>query len=351
MKSFEYGVFGSAHELFNTETHFGIVTLYDGSQTCVPQQYPFSGPWGESVVEIASIRETMPVPVSFEIAYLSIIEEIFYYLSIPINPRVMENVFDELSKQSSITPYCIMIGMAPYGGIALWLGNSQKQKLLGWLTSEAIDVPMKDFLPEQPDLLLHDYCMEYINNDSRVKENLETNGLPPRDLFDNYMKQFTYRYLPLFEHWEEDEEKWQPFTEEELDTKPELDYIEEALYDGTHDKLHDGGLMQYHEAGKPKKLAVKWHIKKSEYTAYFWFEDETIRAVFDKFYGIHPDTKTDFVIHIDPEKKKYELALYRYGMNEPKPVSEDAYQLIVFKNKFEQYRSRNYNQPRGAWIW
>ena len=181
--------------------------------------------------------------------------------------------------------------------------------------------------------------------------NLSANGLPPRDLFDNYMKQFTYRYLPMFGHWDEEKEKWQPYTEEELETKPELDYVEEALYDGTHDKLHDGGLLNYHEAGKPKKLAVKWHIKKSEYTAYFWFEDEAIRAVFDKFYGIHLDTKTDFVIHIDPEKKKYERALYRYGMNEPKPISEDAYKLIVFKNKFEHFRSDNYDQPRGAWIW
>ena len=351
MMSFGYSVLGSAHELYIMETHFGIVSLNDGTQTCIPQQYPFCGPWGENVVEIASIRETMPSPISIELAYLSIIEEKFYYLSIPINPWVMEGVFEKFTKQSSITPYYIMVGMAPYGGIALWLGNSQKQSLLGWLTTEVIEIPMKDFLPQQPDLQLHDYCMDYINNDPVVKQNLETNGLPPRDLFDNYMKQFTYRFLLLFEHWDEDEGKWQPYTEEEQETKPKLDYIEEALYDGTHDKLHDGGLLNYHEAGKPKKLAMKWHIKKSEYMAYFWFDDEAIRSVFDKFYGIHPDIKTDFVIHIDPEKKKYQLALYRYGMNEPKPISEDVYQLIVFKNKFEQYRSENYNQPRGAWVW
>ena len=130
-----------------------------------------------------------------------------------------------------------------------------------------------------------------------------------------------------------------------------MDYIEEALFDGTHDKLHDGGLLHYHEAGKPKKLAMKWHIKKSEYTAYFWFEDEAIRTIFDKFYGLHPDTKTDFIIHIDPEKKKYELSLFRYGLPEPRIIPEDAYQLIVFKNKFEHFRSDNFDQPRGAWIW
>ncbi len=228
---------------------------------------------------------------------------------------------------------------------------------------------MKDFLPLNPTVTLDENCDFYINNDPRVKENLEKNGLPPQHLFDKYMQQFTYRYLVLFEYWDKDKKQWcsdcnSSRTEHESSQTdnesqqakqkgpvPELDYIEEALFDGTHDKLHDGGLMNYHEAGKPKKLAVKWHIKKSEYTAYFWFEDEEIRNVFDRFYGAHPETKTDFMIRIDSEKKKFELALYRYGLKEPQVISESAYQLIVFKNKFEYFRSENYDQPRGAWIW
>lgn len=155
-------------------------------------------------------------------------------------------------------------------------------------------------------------------------------------LIDNCPTQsnYYYRYVTIF-----------------ADKKNVFDYIEETLFDGTHDKLHDGGLMRYHQAGKPKKLRVQWHIKKSEYTAYFWFEDERIRKVFDKFYGAHPDTKTDFIIRIDAEERKYELALYRYGLKEPQIIPKDVYQLLVFKNKFEDYRSENYNQERGAWIW
>ena len=163
------------------------------------------------------------------------------------------------------------------------------------------------------------------------------------------IRQFNYRYFLLFEHWDEDNNKWNKY--EQNETIPIFSYIEELLIDGTYDKLHDGGLMQYHQAGKPKKLAVKWHIKKSEYTAYFWFEDEEIRATFDRFFGAHPETKTDFMIRIDSEKKKFELALYRYGLKEPQVISDSAYQLLVFKNKFEYYRSKNYNQPRGSWIW
>ena len=128
-------------------------------------------------------------------------------------------------------------------------------------------------------------------------------------MFDNFMKQFTYRYLAIFENWDDGEGEWKTIDDE--NKVPEFEYIEEALYDGTHDKLHDEGLMKYHYAGKPKKLCVKWHVGKSEYSAYFWFEDDSIRDVFDRFYGSHPDTKTDFMIRIDAESRKFELSLYR----------------------------------------
>ena len=82
--------------------------------------------------------------------------------------------------------------------------------------------------------------------------------------------------------------------------------------------------MKYHQAGKPKKLRVEWHIGKSEYSAYFWFEDERIREVFDKFYGAHPDTKTDFIIRIDAEKRKYEGELTTEEIkNAFKQISQD----------------------------
>ena len=346
MQQFKYIIEGCAHYLFPSETHFGLFDLADGTEIDIPQQYPFSSEWGQGTIDNVMLRDILPAPKSFRIAYLSIVEKKFYYASTPINTgeasRIMQ-LFDDRTHSK------LLVGMAPYGAVALWFGNKKKQILLGYMEGSLIDIKMNDFLPMQPDSSLVNYCEVYICSDFRVKENLENNGLPPHDLFDNYMKQFTYRYQPLFERWNDDDEIWQKYNDEEI--LPEFDYIEESLFDGTHDKLHDGGLMNYHQAGKPKKLAVAWHIKKSEYTAYFWFEDEEIRAVFDRFYGAHPDTKTDFMIRIDAEKNKYELALYRYGLKEPQVISESAYQLLVFKNKFEYYRSENYDQPKGAWIW
>lgn len=351
-KKYDIKVSGTAPVLYPTESFFAFLETEFGTPIELPKETPFSGEWGESLSVWITDVENTSLPIAIDTIWLSITERVFYSYQNSLPKALLVELLEQKDISSGNLLYQkILIGMAPFGGVATWLDGELKSVILGWGKAEKTEVEMNDFLPENPSVQLNDYCDFYINNDSRVKENLETNGLPPRDLFDNYMKQFTYRYLPLFEHWDEDEEKWQPYAEEEQEAKPELDYIEEALYDGTHDKLHDGGLLNYHEAGKPKKLAVKWHIKKSEYMAYFWFEDEAVRAIFDKFYGIHPETKTDFIIHVDPIKKKYQLFLFRYGLQEPQIISEKTYQLIVFKNKFEHFRSENYNQPQGAWIW
>ncbi len=282
--------------------------------------------------------------------WFSLIEQKYYSAKQVVQSEKFE-VINNLTLKKECLFYKVIVGMTPYGGLAIWLYHKQVASLLLWTHGkELVQDSLNDFYGDYAESYKKT-CSYFVDSASKSIDLYNTVGLPPRDLFDNYMKQFTYRYLPLFEHWDEEEGKWQKYTEEGQETKPELDYIEEALYDGTHDKLHDGGLMQYHEAGKPKKLAIKWHIKKSEYTAYFWFEDEAVRAIFDRFYGIHPDTKTDFILHIDPMKNQYQLALFRYGLKEPQVIPEETYQLIVFKNKFEHFRSKNYNQPRGAWIW
>lgn len=351
MKDYSYEIAGSADDLFPTETHFGLFRLEDGTMADIPQQYPFGGPWGEPAVEGVSVREKKPLPTHFEIAYLSVVEEKFYYLSIPVNPSDMRQIIEQLEPNDSAVTHNLIVGMAPYGQVAIWFGDRQKQLLLGWLQGSEVKIDMKDFLPQKPEMTLSEYCLDYINNAPLVSTHIATNGLPLQDYFMGRMRQFTYRYLPLFDCWDNGSKVWKSPEGYGKEATPELDYVEESLFDGTHDKLHNGGLLKYHRAGKPKKLALKWHVNKSEYMAYFWFEEEPIRVAFDRFYGPHPDTKTDFIIRIDHQKNKYQLSLYRYGLPEPRIISESAYQLIVFKNKFEYFRSENYDQPCGAWVW
>ena len=167
-------------------------------------------------------------------------------------------------------------------------------------------------------------------------------------VLDHYLLQYCYRYLLVFGCFDEEGRRWV----EDGETLPiKTDSIEELLFDGCHNILNDEKAFRYHEAGRPRKLAVKWHVGKTAFSTYFWFVDEAIKDVFDRFYGPHPDTKTDFMIQIDSKNNKYQLAMYRYGLKEPYVLPKESYELIVFRNKFEAYRSENYSQKTGAWIW
>ena len=363
-KSFEIKASGIAPYLYPVDTLYGLL-WYDKEQALeIPKQYPYKGEWGQCISDCIMLRDTYPMPYKLNLVWLAIVERKFYNLEEVFPQNGMEMVWEEFCHDGVSTFTHIVVGMAPYGNVALWFYGDNKSRLIAWLEATEAEVDFRDFTNTSSCSNIDELCDFYINQDPCVRENLVKNGLPSRDLFDSYMKQFIYRYVVIFGFWEEDEQAWIMNDESRLSDNSvsnaesgiimgstEFDYIEEALFDGTHDKLHDGGLMNFHLAGKPKKLALMWHIKKSEYTAYFWFEDEEISAIFNRFYGAHPETKTDFMIRIDSEKNKYELALYRYGLKEPQVISESAYQLLVFKNKFEYYRSKNYNQPKGAWIW
>jgi len=342
-QDYEYSVVGCAFDIAPILTHVALVSCSDTDVLSIPECLPYTGEWGNNETVSFLEESNHLLPKGIHVIFLSIVERKFYIVNDSLPIEEIYNLWNHGSFNK------VVVGMAPYGGIAIWLNGTKNSVLVKWLHGSEINVDMKSFIPDNPDVNLEQLSSFYLNSVVEAKSYFEEHGIPPRNLFEGYMQQFIYRYLILFEHWDEDKRSWQKYNEEEI--KPQFYYTEEALFDGTHDKLHEDRLMNYHEAGKPKKLAVLWYVGKSEFTAYFWFEDEEIRAVFDRFYGAHPETKTDFMIRIDAEQNKYELALYRYGLKEPQVISESAYQLLVFKNKFEYYRSENYNQPKGAWIW
>lgn len=287
-------------------------------------------------------------PDSIYLAYIGIIEKESYVIEGSL--RGAKGCWDSYLNDDGTPMFSrILIGIAPYGSAACWLWGRKKSVLVMWEKAcETIKITTG-------------FCDEYLKKFYPAMDNLSKNGYPPRDLYENYMKQYCYRYCVMFEEWDEEGKPaadgellhWRKYTEEEESGGefPVFDHLEESLSDGTHDELHDGGLMKYHDAGKPDKLAIRWHVGKSEYSAYFWFDPVKICGIYDRFYGAHRDVRSDFIIRIDTLKKKYELSMYRYGLKRPVPIPEDAYQLLVFKNKFENFRSANYTQEDGAYDW
>lgn len=337
------------------------------------------GLWGDVQTFVVLNDDTFPLPSGLEIEWISVVEQKYYSISAPLDSKFMEQLWLQYAQEDEVvdgdddddddednendgdesfaeddedeektiksTFNYIAVGIAPHGGVAVWLHGSKKQSLITWLHAEEKELT----LDEQHALLwgldIKTYC------EAAVKQlGLESVNVPKPQLFENWMQQYCYRFQPLLKKWDVQQESWKDY---EADEKiiPELDYIEVKCFDGTYDKLRDGSLMEYHTTGKPSQLTVAWHMGKRRYGAYFFFDHEELQGLFNRCYGAHLDTKVDILVQMDPETNHYELALYRFGMKEPLKIGDSAYQFMVFRNKFECFRSENYNLPPGSWRW
>ncbi len=351
-KKYNILVSGVAPELWPTNTFFALLWYKPDEALEVPKRYPYSGKWGEIISTHLLDEDLFPMPYNIDMVWLSIVERQFYSLEADLPTERMEQLWQQSDPESGEPQFShIVVGMAPYGQAAVWLRGFNKSVLVSWLQGEPTEVDMADFMPTNPAVTLDENCDFYINNDAYVRENLEQNGLPPRGLFDRMMAQYCYRIVPLFEHWQpNEEEQWRRYADDE-ERVPEVDHIFISRCDGTHHKIADDSLTRHHTAGRPERIAVAWHAGKSEWTAYLWLDESLTAPLFERFYGTHHDTRMDLMLHFDPEQRHYELAMFRYGLAKPMQIPPECWQIIVFKNQFEHYRSENYDRPTAAWQW
>ncbi len=231
----------------------------------------------------------------------------------------------------------LTLGIDPSGHAVIWLSDQYKANVIYHESC----VPVDDSLIDK-DWRFKLSMLEYIARGQENDFNDEYSLPCSEKQMTRRMKQYKYRYQVIISDLDKGKE--------EGNNAP-ASTVYDLRIDGSYDKKRSNSLTSFHAAGKPEIIGVDWEVGKREYSAYFWLDETLIAEVFERFYGTHPETKTDFIIRIDAENKKYELSLFRQGLKEPVKIPESAYQLIVFKNKFEDYRSDNYNQPRGAWIW
>lgn len=234
--------------------------------------------------------------------------------------------FSHISEEGKLQSVIFMILAS--GGCVVWITSDNKTNVVSNFHCEHTIV-------QNPDKKWEDNRLVLQTQFEKQRQSLSAEAIDFYRSTQRLMMKYSYRFWPI------------------VGGKKEIDLIgiKEFQSDGAIKYLNDRELYEYQVACKPQRLHVKFICDASDYDVFIWMYEIAVIRIFERFYGAHPETKTDFIIKIDAENKKYELALYRQGLKEPVLIPESAYQVIVFKNKFEDYRSENYNQPRGAWIW
>lgn len=338
---------GVAPTLYPTTVYFGVMWCDEDNCIELPLRYPFKGEWGEIMSYDLIENSELNTPDRIQIAWTSLCERQSYYLEEKLDSNALSKLLNENDEGIRLYSH-IIIGMAPYGRLALWVSGKEKCSLFKWMKAAKIDIPMELLVDSPKSLSMENYCESYLSYNLDALENLRNNGLPNHRFYEQLMEQYNYCLNVMFQRWNGN--SWI------LDSSDAYGHysvksIMIKRYDGSFDKTEKFDYDSYNKQGKPQIITIKWHSHKTEFSIHIWINHENIATIFSKIYGTHRESAIDFIIRIDAENKKYELALYRQGLKEPVVIPESAYQLIVFKNKFEDYRSENYNQPRGAWIW
>lgn len=343
---YEIQASGNSHKEYPMDVVCGLLWYNESETICIPKKIPFGSIWGNPETNIISLKDEIPVPYKLNLIWISVTESKSYEIECTLPIEVIQN---KMALKSSLDEQLfthIVIGMAPLGKIAIWLWGYERSILLSVENGNEIHIDLKSVYPTSSYKSLREYC-EYllVNKCNRLTDSHL--DLMIKGNFSTMMKKYVFRYLINMGEFKDGE--FHPFPDNMK--WGEIVSLFNYCMDGTHDKSNTGELYNFHESGIPEKIHIKWESLKKDFELFIWLEATTIISVFERFYGAHPETKTDFIIRIDAENKKYELALYRQGLKEPVVIPESAYQMIIFKNKFEDYRSDNYNQPRGAWIW
>lgn len=341
IRNYEYTLAGSAYEGATVITQYAMVLCEGGEMALdIPECLPFVGDWGCASMTHIMDKTSYPLPIALRVVYLSVAERKWYMGEGEISVSLLKELWSNTSCANESEKFEeIVVGMAPYGGLAVWARGLKKQVLVNWFDAVELDAGGPNNITYHKSQTL-EICRCYDDLCSpQVRSSLS------KEYMNSCMQQYTYRYLVWFDTWLEQEQRWV----EEKQSHCEVLFIEDDCFDGCFNRERGDSLLRYHKVGIPRKVVLNYTCDKANYMVCFWMDMEKLHLQFEQVCADNKEAQLDLLVHIDTQANRYELALYKYGMEKPCSMSEESFQCIVIKNGFEEYRTPNYNKPRGAW--
>jgi len=329
-KKYEWYPSGNAPKLYPTQLVFGDFMFSNEEGIYIPESIPFQGRWGEAGGTHILDNNFFPAPSSINLVWFSLIENQFYSLEADLPKEKIAALLAEKDEKTKEPKYKdIIAGMAPYGRLAIWVGGIDVITEVAWLQAEPTDVEWNEFAP-YANASKNEYVEAVLNDCEEAYENLQKNGLPDKMLFERYMQKFNYRITPKFEN------KDAVFEEIEL-----------YYYNGELNTTNSGEHTLNAMRAKPYKIVLNWSIGKTKYGGYFWTDEKKIIETFANLYSNDTQKEGNLIIEVDKDNDQFKFFLQNETTVVEIPVEE--IEIMVFKNKFEFFRSDNYTKPQGGW--
>ena len=313
----------------------GVVTA-DGAKLPIYVTYSSNHEWGIFSNINIEHKLTVKKELQIELVWMSVVDYRIYCCITKIDLG-LSNI--------NLSNFIITAGLSPNGEVVIWFQNEIESKILGILHGVDVTASVDDKIVYTLNLYSNEndrLCtLNQLYTDSRKLFNYAINDSThitvPEKLLQNRMQQFYYRYV--FQG----------------DFGGSAEFIPDnvclLLFDGTYSKNSNTSLTQYRLLGKPNKLSVMWRVGVTEYSAHFWFDEQCVSDVFAFLIYGDKERTADLKFFLNIKNYKMVIELFDVMQKQSFIVPEEAYQLIIFRDGFEEFRSENYNKEQGAWNW
>lgn len=290
------------------------------------------GDWGDIYPLTIISKQTYPLPVRLNLRWITLADLICYESKDKLDTAKIEAIWKEQEQLFPDHPFkYVVVGIAPYGGVAIWLRSRINAVFVQQLTAREVEFNDQ----EKP-----------IYTDMNAYEDVML-SMFPKDRLNRVMAQYTYRYVVLEEYF--NGERWALYdSEDEYYENIDIEGVEDQRLDGTFDFTDGDSLLKYHDAGIPKRVTVRWTENGSRYFAHFWLDTHYSSLYFESFHHNFPDTRIDLLVRLDTRANRYEVMMSAEDFT---PRAFIGTQYIVFKDFKEINRSEYFTKSDGEWDW
>ncbi len=336
---YEWYASASGQELYPMQLFFGEFIFENGGRSPIRKSPFFEAGWGNPVTGQDDCDNVKPVPHAIDIIWYSVMENKFYSVEAELPYEQIEKMLKQphYNEKTRRKYDCITAGMAPYGGLAIWLVGHGIRTAVAWLQGEEAEVDFHDFFPDYI-YNREEYAKNIPKHSEEAYGNFLKNRLPVRMLFNRYMQQFNCRITPKFKN-----------------KGAVLESIKSYSYSGELNTKYSNGHLVNTMRAKPRKIWITWRLGNTKYDGLFWTDDNKIIDTFAKYYQNNVQKEGELVLEIGKNNNQFRIYLQDKNNDpgNPTPVVEipdEELQILVFKDEWECYRNPGYdNRVPGKW--
>lgn len=345
----EYELGLAMHPLYPIQPFFTVLNLdKEGKRTAEVFPRP-DNVWGYPAGGSSHISAdgSRPLPRKLDMVYYSLVENKAYSLEEPLPYEKLKEMFSKKNEDGDPLYTDIIIGAAPYGGVALWTQrtDTRQTELISWLKGKEVALDFADFASSALALTSGSNWDEFRANAlqkyKEAAENLKENGLPDKELFDWFNEKYNTAFNVKFNA---------PAKEGENAEDMRVTSFEVKYFNGENETLTPADFGKAAMRAKPKEIKINFKDAKNENSAYLYVpyktaaDDIDTRLAYQSVFAGSPQAEG-------------ELSFIFNGISEPWNIKISAggkeakvdFEEIRFRNKLEVYRTPVYYQPHSFW--